>query len=365
MQRGFIRRVSYSFYDNTIEKYANQSITSVTLKDLLLIAANREQALINSAQFLHHELPIRLAQRVKDIQTLPFIVGSNPQIRKLHDLYATSFESIRAQQPIATNADAQLFASLLRSLVEDHKEVIKLLALGINECKNYMPKNEATEFLDRMITARIGIRVLAEHFLALGSQQSSSVFGIVNTQVKPEIIIRKCLTFAQELCEMNYNVKVPFVITGQVDTEFPYIVSHFDYMMFELLKNSLRATAEYSQNYNDLHPVEVTISKGSDNVTLRIRDRGGGIPYEKLENVFEYSYSTVDTERDDVFLNQTKRDFNNQVGGAIAGLGFGLPVTRLYSEFFGGSLHVMSLHGYGCDVFLRLNNIIQVKNMEI
>ena len=42
------------------------------------------------------------------------------------------------------------------------------------------------------------------------------------------------------------------------------------------------------------------------------------------------------------------------IGGRMAGLGYGLPLARLYAEYFGGSLRLMSLFGHGSDVFLRL-----------
>lgn len=45
------------------------------------------------------------------------------------------------------------------------------------------------------------------------------------------------------------------------------------------------------------------------------------------------------------------------LGGPLAGLGFGLPMSRRYAEFFGGSLDLVSMFGFGCDVFLRLQSL--------
>jgi len=41
----------------------------------------------------------------------------------------------------------------------------------------------------------------------------------------------------------------------------------------------------------------------------------------------------------------------------ILGLGFGMPMARKYADYFGGSLEVMSIDGYGTDVYLRLRNL--------
>jgi len=40
----------------------------------------------------------------------------------------------------------------------------------------------------------------------------------------------------------------------------------------------------------------------------------------------------------------------------IAGKGFGLPLSRLYAQYFGGGLDLVSMEGYGTDVFLRLGD---------
>jgi hypothetical protein len=44
-------------------------------------------------------------------------------------------------------------------------------------------------------------------------------------------------------------------------------------------------------------------------------------------------------------------------GSSIAGLGYGLPLSRAYAEYFGGGIAVQSLYGFGCDVYLRLKGL--------
>jgi signal transduction histidine kinase len=42
---------------------------------------------------------------------------------------------------------------------------------------------------------------------------------------------------------------------------------------------------------------------------------------------------------------------------SIAGLGYGLPLSRAYAEYFGGSIAVQSLFGWGTDVYLTLQGV--------
>jgi hypothetical protein len=49
----------------------------------------------------------------------------------------------------------------------------------------------------------------------------------------------------------------------------------------------------------------------------------------------------------------------------MAGLGYGLPMTRIYAEWTGGSLDLVSMYEYGCDVFLRLPHIGHAESMKV
>jgi pyruvate dehydrogenase kinase 2/3/4 len=41
----------------------------------------------------------------------------------------------------------------------------------------------------------------------------------------------------------------------------------------------------------------------------------------------------------------------------MAGLGYGLPISRLYARYFGGDLQVISMEGYGTDAYLHLKRL--------
>ncbi|KXZ53307.1 hypothetical protein GPECTOR_7g1201 [Gonium pectorale] len=41
----------------------------------------------------------------------------------------------------------------------------------------------------------------------------------------------------------------------------------------------------------------------------------------------------------------------------MAGLGFGLPLSRVYARYFGGDLKLQSVPGYGVDAYLQLRRL--------
>ncbi|EQK98710.1 pyruvate dehydrogenase kinase [Ophiocordyceps sinensis CO18] len=96
-------------------------------------------------------------------------------------------------------------------------------------------------------------------------------------------------------------------------------------------------------------------------VTVRIRDRGGGIPPDVLPHIWSYSFTTFSDA--DAHLPGSGIDGLAAIssagagGSSIAGLGYGLPLSRAYAEYFGGGIAVQSLYGWGTDVYLRLQGV--------
>jgi hypothetical protein len=40
--------------------------------------------------------------------------------------------------------------------------------------------------------------------------------------------------------------------------------------------------------------------------------------------------------------------------GTLAGLGYGLPMSRIYAEHGRGALDIVSLYGHGCDTYIKI-----------
>ncbi|KAJ1934695.1 hypothetical protein EC988_008723, partial [Linderina pennispora] len=266
-------------------------------------------------------------------------------------------------------SDQREFIQMLARQSESLRDIMPAVARGFYESRRYISTPDRCAFLDELIKMRIGLRLLTSQHLALYHQFRATAKGtydeetdhgrfqgIVDNRMKLAHMVRLCAQGVQAMCDMAYGEAPTFTIDGQTNLTFRYIPSHLEYMLVELLKNAFRSTVQNSKG-GEIPPVQITISKGSNRVAIRIRDFGGGIPHEIQSKVFEYSFTTVkhssvDGSQDDVTMR------NVAAGQSpIAGLGFGLPMTKIYAEFFGGSLNVISLDGYGCDAFLELPSI--------
>ena len=81
---------------------------------------------------------------------------------------------------------------------------------------------------------------------------------------------------------------------GDLDLTFAYVPGHLHQMLFELLKNSLRAVQDrFNNSEEEPPPVRLIIAEGGEDVTLKISDEGGGIPRSGLARIWTYLYTTA------------------------------------------------------------------------
>lgn len=183
-------------------------------------------------------------------------------------------------------------------------------------------------------------------------------------------------------------------IEGHLSASFPYILNHFEYIVGELLRNSVHAVVErhLREGGDGLPPpIEVTICESSQHIIIRISDQGGGVPRDILPHLWSFikgpqspkllenlakvptmaatmqelhiddelgradlrtpSYdSPLSPPHPSSLSSLTKRPPNLQ-------LGMGLPLSRVYAEYWAGSLELHSLEGYGVDTFLQISRL--------
>ncbi|KAI1805194.1 alpha-ketoacid dehydrogenase kinase [Daldinia bambusicola] len=423
--------------DDEIADLTNKKQHPLSLADLVKHGRPplSAEALFSSANFTLSLLPIRLAHRIQALRNLPFIVVSNPNISKIYNNYLHSLSTLLPwKHRTINNLDAEiLFTSVLAELVHTHQDTIPILAKGFLECRRYISPQEVTRFLDTHLRTRIGTRLIAEQHIALHYSslphfdpsasptpcpEHPSYIGVIDTALSPSAVVDSCAGFVADICELKYGVRPHWVIDGEPSTTFAFVPMHLEYIVTELLKNAFRATVESARTDAARDPVVITIApeppdagpprvtldppaadKGAfksdaikpldDNapgVTIRIRDRGGGIAPDVLPNIWSYSFTTF-MEEDEIpgssgiggiggggggngngggVGNDALSVISASGGGgsSIAGLGYGLPLSRAYAEYFGGGIAVQSLYGWGTDVYLRLKGVGKIDTIS-
>ncbi|PNY24000.1 3-methyl-2-oxobutanoate dehydrogenase [lipoamide] kinase, mitochondrial [Tolypocladium capitatum] len=391
--------------DADIAALASQHQHPLSLADLVRHGRPplSETSLLSSANFTLSLLPIRLARRLQALRNLPYIVVSNPNISRIYNNYLHSlsillpyWHAAASRRTIASLHDEIQFTNVLAELVATHTDTIPILARGFLECRRYIAPADVTRFLDEHLRARIGTRLVAEQHIALhfSSQphfapddgptpcpEHPSYIGVIDTALRPARTIESCAGFVADICELRYGSRPRLCVDGEPDTTFAFVPTHLEYIVTELLKNAFRATVETRSR----EPIVVTMAPeppsrsqpgglfrseairpfddNAPGVTIRIRDRGGGIHPAVVPNIWSYSFTTFSD--DDEFPGSAV-DGNDGLsaiasasngGSSIAGLGYGLPLSRAYAEYFGGGIAVQSLYGWGTDVYLRLKGV--------
>uniref|UniRef100_A0A674GEK6 Protein-serine/threonine kinase n=1 Tax=Taeniopygia guttata TaxID=59729 RepID=A0A674GEK6_TAEGU len=315
---------------------------SVRLTPTTMLYSGRSQDgshILNSARYLQQELPVRIAHRIRGFRNLPFIIGCNPTILHVHELYIRAFQKLSDFPPV--RSDEAQYCALLRQLLEDHKDVVTLLAEGLRECRRHIQDERLLRpFLDKTLTSRLGMRMLAAHHLALHEDKPDFV-GIICTRLSPKRLVEKWADFARRLCEHQYGTAPRVRINGHVAARFPFIPLPLDYVLPELLKNAMRATMESHLDtpYN-VPDIVVTIANNDIDLVIRISDRGGWHPSRAAGQGDRVPLQHGRGQRAGPAPGGPFRGLMDASGqpGPMHGFGFGLPTSRAYAEYLGGSL---------------------------
>ncbi|KAH9629438.1 hypothetical protein HF086_015768 [Spodoptera exigua] len=187
---------------------------------------------------------------MKEIALLPENLLRMPSVGLVNQWYERSFEEIIQFEQM--EPDPPILSSFCERLVHirnRHADVVQTMAQGVLELKESHEVDPSTEnsiqyFLDRFYMSRISIRMLINQ-------------------------------------HMPSQGPMPIV----------YVPSHLYHMLFELFKNSMRAVMETHESCPP--PITVNLVRGQEDVSVKLSDRGGGIPRSVSDLLFKYMYSTA------------------------------------------------------------------------
>jgi len=268
-----------------LKSLASQKTTPLSLQNMYRYASVGKPAQrLRNAQFLHKELPIRIAQRAIDLLTLPHGLGNSPQVRSVANVYL-KYLAAMLDFPCPQNAEEeQRFTDTLRPFILDRTSIPAAVAAGISTLKDRRKEEnldmrrlrEMEDALYRFFTARVGLRFLTEHHIlsddrdqeqneefarrmsllenvpldvADGSVDTREGFlGCIAKNCDPVREAKRVADQVSRHCQEAYGLAPAIDIVDCTERSrfarrgFTYVPHHLQYMLSELLKNSCRAS---------------------------------------------------------------------------------------------------------------------------
>jgi len=140
---------------------------------------HRNNTILSSAQWLHNEIPVRVARQVAKIDKLPYGLCLMPSIREVRNWYRDSFHKLINFPFPRTIEQPEECTRLLDQLFERHDGTLMTMAKGVHELKVHLKADDHDisdymdlhEHLNSFYTSRIGIRLLVGHHLEITKEQ--------------------------------------------------------------------------------------------------------------------------------------------------------------------------------------------------
>ncbi|KAJ2657242.1 [Pyruvate dehydrogenase (acetyl-transferring)] kinase isozyme 2 [Coemansia sp. RSA 1200] len=256
--------------------------------------------------------------------------------------------------------------------------------LWITDGTRRCAENQTRRFFDWLYSMNLGTQLLIEDHVAIHD------FGHNLVQIiQPLQIANRAARDARAICEQHYGFSAPLVkIIAPLPAVTTTYVPHYLYsMLFQLLKNALRATVENHKHRGPLGfpVVKLVMSSGEEDVAFKVSDEGGGIPLSQVDAIWSYLGTTApvggsssinnssDVAEDaseamsanpsDSAKRKAVKDsalssitfMNRTAGMPLFGVCEGLPMTRQIARYFGGDLDLVSMEGVGTDAYLHLS----------
>ena len=348
------------FY-NKIFDYSLKKGTHIKFVDMLKYTnVSLTNTIPIMTKHIYNEIPIRLAKRVTDLNSLPFGLSKKHSIHKIREWYLLSFEELTQIKSPETHTEIIDFKNAIKIIYERHSTILSTISKGLYELQlenkiNDLEAPVIQAFLNRFHKNRTEIRILLEHYLSFFEKNNmeGKYYGIIHLDSNMEVILQNTINNIQLICDSNgINLHLSDIIKTNIPNKIiiPTIDHYLYYILFEILKNSVEAV-RYKHNPS----IEVTIKEIDEEwIVIKIQDNGGGIQEKDMDKIWYYSYTTHPINTTEI-VEQT--DFSNK--SPLSGFGYGLPISEIYVNFFNSSSHNIKIisNNNKTSVYIYLRNL--------
>lgn len=381
-----------------LRSYQRRKATAVSLQQMR--AMTSPKALLKTCDSLAEELRIRFAHHLRDFERLPTDLSNTDAVQHVRKQYQSFFDELCKQRRVVTDEEHIEFCQRIESINKRDSRTLFAMALGIQEwrrstdeshCPSRLGEDpslvaaDVARRLDHIFTARLSVRLLiGQHVDAMkgGSR--------IRKHIRIMDVARDAAAAAEAMCKREFGMapRVDFIEAWGSEVRMTYVKSHLQHILFELLKNSMRAVVEQHAGEEGvkcrrqltlprshtpvvegqegqvvLPTVRVVVSGGDEDVVIKVSDLGGGVPRSEMSNIWSYQYTTADAKKRDAMLSQhaeLERELEMRYQTFhenFYGLGYGLPTARAFARYFGGDLSLYCTEGWGTDAYVHLKRL--------
>lgn len=397
------RRRALTYFDQRhIDHIAQQQHYPIPAQNLHSPDKVTREVVTKFAAEITHTCPQRIAECIMLFRRLPFVVGCNEPIQKVHEEYVKSLRHLCELGPFSQSTDwhqIQRLVTLCEELIQDNSEVLPLLIEGTadshgfsnfspldgNEGRSEEAQRRIKRFMTKILRGRMSLRLLLNHFVRLVEQVEEPVetrHGVLTLDFSPRMLLQNIYEEQKPIAEDYFGFEMGDLwirqannlSDGQPVTRFPYLIEPIEYAVREIVKNALRAQAkaqlESAQNrYGSIpDPMEALVVYHDRGFAIRVTDYGSGVSDESLERIWDFNESieTPQEDSDGGSFEQRKVELEAQFIGlgsgvndrSLFGYGCGLPISKLYTEMMGGTISLQTIEGYGTNVHFNMPYII-------
>jgi len=340
------------FIRSEVARFALKSPRPLSMQDVLdMLDPER------IAKFLHVEVLVRFAERIRSIQDIP----EWEEVPELADVCAAHTHAFRELRLVKRQPTMDQFTRVVRRILKSQRNLPKTVAFAMHRLRVERGPEYGSSFADRwlddFLLNCIGTEMLMGQYLACVAMQhkrTAHTFkgGVIDPDCNLPQLCRDVAVDVRQMCK-DYTGCAPIIRTKVYQENGEPRVCHvpgfLKFILTEVLKNSCRATAEIVKTKRHLkkRPINIILCADEHHASIRITDRAGGIPFEVGSHVWSYLYTT----------RSKGQGRYGERATSLAGYGVGLPISRLYAKYLGGSLNLISMPGYGCSAYLFLSRL--------
>mmetsp|Transcript_128518 Transcript_128518/g.363722 ORF Transcript_128518/g.363722 Transcript_128518/m.363722 type:complete len:393 (-) Transcript_128518:53-1231(-) len=344
-----------------IQELAKKRSHTISLGHLMWSTSSEPASLIQQGRWLREQLPIRLARRLDEFLQLPYVVVMNPHFNKVLEIYLETFDRVTAFPEISSAREEAAFSELIRGQLAKQARSTGIVSEGYRQIRSLLPHVRLDTFLNNFFITRVSSRILCENYVVMRNPREGYV-GVVQRDLQPRQVVESFVGPLTELTQSIYGVAPEVQLRGNLGCVLDYIPGHVSFMVRELLKNAIRATVERhlvgGPGRPAPPPVVVELQKGDSHVIIKISDQGGGMPKHVQREAWQYGWSSVEKEAGGgTGAWATGAGAEDERKKEIAGFGFGLPLTRLHAQYFGGDVFMVNIANHGTNMYLLLNHL--------